>query len=204
MFLNPKEEHKAQFSLLLLCQCYVLSVPSLRDPSPPRVVSQLPCQILGQLILAAQSLFHGNLSKLVSSPYLQCDAYALPHTKKSKPAALQDLPISVLTPAPLPHLWLRSLWRTLATCSCAPCRQVLHLRAELYSLLVPALLFEITATDPVFGGHPYCHFTCSLHASHFSWSELESIVPHVDSSSVIVLYREQIALLVCAFILPGY
>lgn len=144
------------------------------------------------------------MSKFVSFPYLQCVTYALPHTKKSRPTALQDLPISPLAPASLPTSGWGPFGTPLRCASRASCGQVLCLRAELYTLLVSVLSCKITEMDSIFGGCPYCHFMCSLHTPRFSWSELESIILHVDCSSVIVLYHEQIALLVCAFILPGY
>lgn len=93
------EENKAQLSLLLH-QYRALSVSSLRDPSPLRAVSQLLCQVLGQRIFTTRSLLHGNMSKFVSSPYLSCVTRAHTHTKNSKPTALQDLPISLLTQHP--------------------------------------------------------------------------------------------------------
>lgn len=140
------EANKAQFSLLLLRQYSALSVPSLRDPSPLRAVPQLLCQILGQLIFTTQPLLRGNMSKFVSSPYLWCVICARPHTKKSKPTALQDLPISLLTQ----HPFSTSVWGPFGTplwcASHAPCSQMLHLKDDLYSLLVSVLLCEITET----------------------------------------------------------
>lgn len=135
MLLDLKEEQEAQSSHLLLCQRCAPSSTSPRDPCPN---TSLPVVMPDPGV--ANSLC------LVFTP---CFAYALPHTMKSKPTVLQDLSIFLLTPASLPHCWLSSLWHA---CGCASCAQVLHLRAELCSLLASVFLCEIPKTDPIFGG----------------------------------------------------
>lgn len=160
--------------------------------------------VLGQLNPSAWFLLYEDVSTFVSSLHLQHVIYALPHTEKSEPPALLDLPSSLMTPMYPPYCWPRGtpMWRLF--CSCG---RVLHLRAKLSFFLVPVLLQD--HWDESWDKSCLCclslltfHvlFACTLLL--LVWAG--GIALHVDSSAMIVLYCEQIALLVCAFLFPGY
>lgn len=106
----------------------------------------------------------------------------------------------------VPSLLLPSWHTHVMSLSCS-CGQVLHLRAKLSFFLVPVLLWD--HWDESWDKSCLCclslltfHvlFACTLLL--LVWAG--GIALHVDSSAMIVLYCEQIALLVCAFLFPGY
>lgn len=161
MFLDTKEEHEAQFSLLLLHQHHALSITSFGNPCPHRSVLQLLCQILGQLILTAQPLLHANMSKCEFFLPLVCHLYSSLYKKIKVCIAVGFAHFPADTSPSFP------LFPDMTSLQCAfhaPCIQVLCLRAEPCSLFVSVLLCEITETDPDSGCCPCQHFMCSLYA----------------------------------------